>query len=207
LIIGLEFPILNKFEKEKKVIELHKQGKTLKEIAKIVHMSFRDISRIIKAYERKKELQAKKEENKTSSQTKKLSKCSQAYQLFLDGNNPVKVAIDLSLNYIEVRKYWTEFLRLRNMKKLYNIFIDNEVHLDYLFKIYYFMLRNEIPLKDWENILRIVHDVINLNQTHSNLKAEIDKLKQTKNNYSLNQNITNYQQPVPLGPLPRYYNW
>jgi hypothetical protein len=38
---------LNKFEKEKKVIELHsKEGKTLKEIAPIVHMSFRDISKI-----------------------------------------------------------------------------------------------------------------------------------------------------------------
>ena len=51
----MEFPILNKFEKEKKVSELHKQGKTLKEIATIVHMSFRDISNIIKTYERKKE--------------------------------------------------------------------------------------------------------------------------------------------------------
>ena len=45
-----------------------------------------------------------------------------------------------------------------------------------------------------------------LNNVHSNLKTEIEKLKQMKNNYTLNRN-TNYQQPVPLGPLPRYYNW
>ena len=191
----MEFPILNKFEKEQKVIELHnKQGKTLKEIATIVHMSFRDITKIIKRYERKKELQAKREENKLSSQTKKISKCSQAYQLFLDGNNPVRVAIDLSLNYIEVRKYWTEFLRLRNMKQLYNIFIDNEVHLDYLFKIYYFLLRNQIPLKDCENVLRIVQNVTKLNQYHSNLKTKVEQLKQTISGYSLR----------PLPPTP---NW
>ena len=54
---------LNKFEKEQKVIELHKAGKTLKEIAVIVHMSFRDISKIIKKYERKILLQQKKENN------------------------------------------------------------------------------------------------------------------------------------------------
>ena len=44
-ILKLEFSIpLNKFEKEKKVIELHtKEGKTLKEISQVVHMSFRDI--------------------------------------------------------------------------------------------------------------------------------------------------------------------
>jgi DNA-directed RNA polymerase specialized sigma subunit len=63
LIFGLEFTILNKFEKEQKVIELHsKEGKTLKEIAKIVKMSFLDISKIIKAYERKITLQAKRKE-------------------------------------------------------------------------------------------------------------------------------------------------
>jgi len=57
----LEFPTLNKFEKEQKVIHLHsKEGKTLKDIATIVHMSFRDIAKIIKKYERQKELQAKK---------------------------------------------------------------------------------------------------------------------------------------------------
>ena len=49
----MEFPILNKFEKEKKVIELHEEGKTYKEIAIQVHKNFRDISRIIKRYERK----------------------------------------------------------------------------------------------------------------------------------------------------------
>ena len=45
---------LNKFEKEKRVIEFHIAGKTIREIAKVVHMSFRDISKIIKKYERKK---------------------------------------------------------------------------------------------------------------------------------------------------------
>ena len=35
--------LLNKFEKEKRVIELHKEGKTIRDIAKEVHMSFRDI--------------------------------------------------------------------------------------------------------------------------------------------------------------------
>jgi hypothetical protein len=42
----VKFPILNKFEEEKKFIELHKEGKTLKEIAQGVHMSFRDIPKI-----------------------------------------------------------------------------------------------------------------------------------------------------------------
>ena len=35
---------LNKFEKEKRVEELHLEGKTIRDISPIVHMSFRDIS-------------------------------------------------------------------------------------------------------------------------------------------------------------------
>jgi hypothetical protein len=41
---------LNKFEKEKRGIELYKEGKTIREIAEEVLISFRDISQIIKKF-------------------------------------------------------------------------------------------------------------------------------------------------------------
>ena len=57
----MEFSIpLNKFEKEEKVIELHKQGKTIRQIAPKVRMSFRDISNKIKDYDKKLRLQQSK---------------------------------------------------------------------------------------------------------------------------------------------------
>ena len=74
---------LNKFEKEKRVIELHLAGKTIREISKEVRMSFRDISKLIKAYEKKIILQTKKEEQENNQQkvttTKKLSLSSRAF--------------------------------------------------------------------------------------------------------------------------------
>jgi transposase len=92
---------LNKFEKEKRVIELHLHGKTIREIAKEVHMSFRDISKLIKSYYKKTRIQQnkKEQENSQSSKIKKLSKSSQAYELFLKGKTPVQVAIDLDLDF------------------------------------------------------------------------------------------------------------
>ena len=197
------FP-LNKFEKEKRVIELHKQGKTIRQIAPEVRMSFRDISKKIKKYDKNQQLETKKENSENKK--KVVLKSSQAYALFLDGKRPVDVAIDLQLDFEKVRKYWKEFLRLRDMKRLYQIYVESEFKLKYIFKIYYFILRNKIDLKDMENVLRIAYDTTKLYQTHSNLKAEIEQLKQVKNNYSLNQN-TNYQPLLPLGPLPKYYNW
>jgi hypothetical protein len=93
------------------------------------------------------------------------------------------------------------------MKKLYNIYIENEFHLDSLFRIYYFMLRNQIPIQNMENVLRIAYDTTKLYQTHLNLKTEIEKLKQTKNNYLLNQNTTNHQPLLPLGLPAHYYSY
>ena len=41
---------LNRFEKEKKVIELYKEGRTIRGISQVVHMAFRDIGKFIKKY-------------------------------------------------------------------------------------------------------------------------------------------------------------
>lgn len=199
---------LNKFEKEKKVIELHtKEGKTLKEISKIVRMSFRDISRIIKAYDKKIRFEPKKENNQ-SNKIKRCSKNSRAYDLFSNGKTPVQVAIDLQLDYEKVRKYWTEFLRLNNMKKLYNIYIENEFHLDFLFKIYYFMKRNKISIRDSENVLRAANNLINLNQTYSNLKTEINSLEQKRMRLLYYSHSGYSLQPLPFNkPNYNYYHY
>ena len=37
------------------------------------------------------------------------------------------------------------------------------------------MLRNEIPIKDCENVLRVPHETAKFYQIHSNLKIEIKK--------------------------------
>ena len=72
---------LNKFEKEKRVIELHLAGMTIRQIASEVHMSFTPISKIIKEYERKKELEAKR--GRKNNQIKKPPSLStQAFILY-----------------------------------------------------------------------------------------------------------------------------
>ena len=58
-------------------------------------MSFTSISKIIKAYERKKELQAKREESNHSNQPKKPPTSTQAFELFRDGEKLTDVAIEL----------------------------------------------------------------------------------------------------------------
>jgi hypothetical protein len=65
------------------------------------------------------------------------------------------------------------------------------------------MKRNNISGPDIANILKDAKNISQLQSYRSEIKNEIERLKQIKNNYSLNQN-TNYQPILPLG-LPKYY--
>jgi hypothetical protein len=57
--------------------------------------------------------------------------------------------------------------------------------------------------KDIANVLRKANDISNLKQIYSNIKTEIEKLKQMKNNLQYSHN--NYL--PPLKPLPKPINW
>ncbi len=198
---------LNKYEKEKRVIELHLAGNTIREIAKELHMSFTSISTIIKTYERKKELQAKREVSNQSSKIKKPFLSSRAFKLFSDGKKPTEVVIELDIPPEKVEKLWSQFLKSERMEECYEFFQMCQYNIPTFLTIDNFMKRNNISGPDIANVLRKANSVINLNQTIFNLKTEIEKLNQTKYNYSTNQNNMRNHYLPPLGPLPRYYNW
>ena len=198
---------LNKFEKEKRVIELHLANKTIREIAKEVHMSFTPISNIIKAYERRKELQAKRAESNKTNQPKKPSISTQAFKLFRDGKKLTDVAIDLEIPARKALKLWFQFLRLERMYECYEFYQVFQSQIPELLAIGTFIRENNVDTRNISRILKEATDVYHLQSYRTEIKNEIERLKQMKNKYTLNQNTTNYQQPVPLGPLPRYYNW
>ncbi|MGH9981826.1 MAG: hypothetical protein ACRD6U_09775 [Nitrososphaeraceae archaeon] len=199
----MEFTIpLNKFEKEKKVIELHKQGTTLKDIAPVVHMSFRDISKIIKTYDKKVRFEQSNKENNNNqaNRIKKPSLSSLAFKQFRDGKKLTDVAIDLQIPAKKAVKLWSQFLRLEGMYECYEFYQDHSYDIPTFLSIDNFMKRNNIYGKDVVKVLRTANDVNTLNQIQRNLKTEIEKLKQAKIDYNLGP-----LQPQPLGPLPKYY--
>ena len=128
---------------------------------------------------------------------------SRAFKLFIDGKKPTEVVIELDIPPEKVEKLWSQFLKSERMEECYDFFQMCQYNIPTFLTIDNFMKRNDISGPDIANVLRKANSVINLNQTILNLKAEIEKLNQTKKNYLLNQN-TNYQPLLPLG-LPQYY--
>ena len=72
--------VLNKYDKEQLVIKLHKAGKTIRDIAQAVHISFTDIGKIIR------KINGQKDEMFDSRKILKLYICFQMVRRHLRSN-------------------------------------------------------------------------------------------------------------------------
>ena len=198
--------VLNKFEKEKLVLELHLQGKTIRDIAKEVHMSFNDIGRRIKTYEKQQLALKEKPKSDLPQIKKKISKNSQAYKLFRDGKKLTDVAIELEIPARKAVKLWSQFLRLERMYEAYEFYQVFQYEIPRLLSINKFIKENNINIHNISTILSEAKNISGLQLQQSILQYEIALLKQNKNNYSLNKN-TNHQTLLPLGLPEHYYGY
>ena len=91
----MNMQVLNKYDKEQLVIKLHKDGKTMRDIAHAAHLSFGDIGKIIRRIDG--------QVNDDDINLGNKSKESKALWLFKNGKRPIDVAIELDIPYDEVR--------------------------------------------------------------------------------------------------------
>jgi hypothetical protein len=178
---------LNKYEKEERVIELHKEGKTIRAIAPLVHMSFGPISKIIKAYDKKIELETKKRENNQESTTKKLSLSSKAFILYQEGKQIEKVKVLLDISFKLAIRYWKQHLRSIRMFEAFEFYQVCQHDLPSLLIINNFINNNHININNIAEIMKLAKNIIGLQLQISILKYEIENLQKIKNNLQHSQ--------------------
>src|SRR5437764_5021301 len=85
-------------EREKNVLELYKNGKNTRDIAKQLRMSLRDISIILRNSQLSHGIAMTKDnENSNNNNKSPNQKATQAYKLFSEGKKLSDVAIELGL--------------------------------------------------------------------------------------------------------------
>lgn len=114
-MITVVYPEFN--EKEKKVIELLEKNYTYSQIIKELHVSPTFIAMV------KKEV---------TGEDRPLSLTSKAFKIFLEGKQPVEVAISLNLTTDEVLKIHNDFLKLPNHGEVATILFENKENLKFL---------------------------------------------------------------------------
>lgn len=104
-----EIVLLNKHQKKALVIELYEQGKTRRQIAEVVHMSFKDIANIINEH---------------------------AFELFLQGKQSVEVAIELDMPADKVEELHVQYWRLSNLDNLEIMYYETKYSLPMLLQLH-----------------------------------------------------------------------
>lgn len=105
--------VLSRSEKEQRIIELYADGRTIREIAREVHMSFSPISAVI----RKASGESNCDDNSKPSRPKE----TEVLKLFEKGKTPVEVAIT-GIDMSETENLYLGYLRLKNLYHLVSIY-------------------------------------------------------------------------------------
>jgi transposase len=138
--------LLNKHQKKALVIEFYEQGKTRRQIAEIVHMSFKDIADIINEYTGEDEQVHKPEK----------SKDSRAFELFLRGKQSVEVAIELDIPADKVEELLVQYWRLSKLDDLEELYYEAGYSLSLLLQLHGILKEKRIT-KDKD-----IHELIEL---------------------------------------------
>jgi transposase len=171
--------VLNKDQKKALVIELYKQGKTRRQIAETVHMSFKDIADVINEYTGE-DIQV----NKPGK-----SKDAQAFELFLQGKQSVEVAIELDMPADQVEELHVQYWRLSKLDDLEILYHETEYSLSLLLRLHNVLKDKRITKdKDISDLVELANDGLpNLRARFEVLLNQIAALENEKN--SLNNEI------------------
>ena len=131
--------LLNRRDKEQLVIKLHQEGKTIREIASVAHLSFSNIGTIIRradGHDKDSDIETKDLKDK-SQETK-------AFFLFANGKKPIDVAIELNLSTSEVQNLLEEFRALNELHELAFVYNEIKTFLPSFFKLFHCLKKNKM---------------------------------------------------------------
>jgi transposase-like protein len=165
--------VLTRSEKEELVRQLYEEGKTIREIAKEVHMSFGPIGNIIR-----------KETNDSSSDDDKptMSKETEALKLFQEGKTPVQVAIILDISSDETENLYLGYLRLKNLHDFVLIYKELKYQLPSFIKLYRMLRIAGIREEDTVDLIKDTRQIPILRSTFWDLTNANTNLQEQNNN-------------------------
>jgi hypothetical protein len=193
--------ILNRKEKEEMGIQLANEGETIREIAKTVHISLKDICKIINKetgddypsqQEKDKEL-----ENEKQKKWKTLSPYAKAFQMFKDKKPLEDVAIELDIKTTAVLDHYKDYLMLTRMSLLVKIYNELKNEFPLILHLYNRVKKEGLNKQDITDLLQNKNKLIDLNEQvefynnciyelkakKSILEQEINRLQSKMDNY------------------------
>ena len=162
---------LNKKEKEELVVKLHQENKTIRQIAEIVHMGFKDIGTIIK--------RIAGHASSNDADISNNSKPTKALWLFEQNKRPIDIAIELDIPYSEVEELQQEYWALNQLNDLVFVYMEIKNDLSSFMKLFKLLKKDKMLSEKYlSKFLRYAaHDLPSLESKIRKLRSEIIDLE------------------------------
>jgi hypothetical protein len=141
------------------IIKLSTEGRTTRQIAESVHMSLRDIGKVIaketgdqELFEREKKLQESEKEKQ--NRCKSMSIYSKAFQMFKEKRTLADVAIELDLKSSAVLNFYNDYLDLLKMSWLISIHNDLKGDFDLFLHLYRRIKKEGLTKQDITDLIK-----------------------------------------------------
>jgi transposase len=171
--------MLTRQEREQFVIDLYNQGKTIRDIAKEVRISFRDIGAILKKASGEAE---EKQDTKES-----LSQSNKAYLLFSKGKTPIQVAITLNLSEDETTKFYQEYWNLKQMHELRMVYEEIGADIVHFLDLYRLSKDAHMNPQQIINLLQIANnDLQSVEHKYKTLQRNVKDIESKELDASIN---------------------
>jgi len=156
--------LLSREEKERRVIELSEQDKSVRYIAEDLHMSFDTIGSIRRRHSAQKE-------------PKPPSVDTQVFTLFEQGKSPVEVAIELDLRAEEVTRLYREWWQLKGLHELRQMYEETKNDISEFISVYKFMKKEGYTPRQVVDTASHLDELPLLTNRLEQMNKEVQRLK------------------------------
>src|ERR671919_1928008 len=164
-------------EEKRRIIDLHfNQGKTIREICRIMGKSSHDITPVTKEHRiqlAQNYVLANREQNDDAhSRYDRVIPNVKAYKLFDEGKSPLEVAAQLNLPGPQVQQYYGEFWNLRRMHRLVAIYPEIQDSMGYYLKLLRLGKEKGVTPEQIMNLLQMADSIHMLEAKLQKLQSE-----------------------------------
>ena len=127
-------------EDKRRIIDLYfNQGKTIREVSRIMGKSSHDITPVTKEHRiqlaQNYTLAKGKQSDVVQHEQDRVISNVKAYKLFDKGKNPLEVSAQLNLPGPQVQQFYVEYWKLKHMHQLFNVYQEIQNTIGYFLKL------------------------------------------------------------------------
>src|SRR5919112_4041213 len=172
-------------EEKRRIKDLHfNQGKTIREVSRIMGKSSHDVTPITKVHrtqlaqnyavangEQSEVIQ--REQDRAIPNVK-------AYKLFDEGKSPLEVAAELNLPGPQVQQFYVEYLSIRRMNKLVTIYQEIQDNMGYYLKLFRLGSEKGVTPEQIMKLVQMADSLHKLQDKIQQLQSEILYISKSK---------------------------